>query len=110
MREIADRSVDEAKKAFGQFIEATHQAVAKVEGSATSLSEGAADINRQALAFVEENISASFDLASKLVRARTVEEVAALQQEFLERQMAAAAKQGMQLSDMATRAMKKANK
>jgi len=110
MREIADRSVDEAKKAFGQFIDATHQAVAKAEGTANSIREGAADINKQALAFVEENITASFELASRLVRARTVEEVAALQQEFLKRQMSTAAEQGKQLSDMASRAMKKANK
>ena len=52
MREVADRSVDQARKAFEQFLEATGQAIANAEGSAKSLREGAADVNRQALAFV----------------------------------------------------------
>jgi phasin len=104
MREAADRSVDQAKRAFEQFLDATQQAVAKAEGSARSLQEGVSDVNRQAMAFVEENVAASFDLAQRLVRARTVEEVAAIQQEFLSRQMQKVADQGKQLGEMAGRA------
>jgi len=104
MREVADRSVNQAKQAFDQFLDATQKAVAKAEGSARSLTEGAADVNRQAMAFVEENMAASFDMAQRLVRARTVEEVAAIQQEFLSRQMAKVADQGKQLGEMVGRA------
>ena len=104
MREAADRSVQEAKKAVEQFLDASQKAVANAEGSVRSLQEGAADINRQALAFVEENMAASFDLAQRLVRARTVEEVASIQQEFMSRQMTKFAEQGKQLGDMAGRA------
>jgi phasin len=104
MREVADRSVDQAKKAFEQFLDATQKAVAKAEGSARSLQEGVSDVNRQAMAYVEENMTASFDLAQRLVRARTVEEVAAIQQEFLQRQMGKVAEQGKQLGEMAGRA------
>jgi len=106
MRDAADKSVEQARRAFDQFIDATQKAVAKAEGSVKSMREGAADVNRQALAFVEENIAASFDLAQKLVRARTVEEVAAVQQEFLRRQMAAAAEQGKAIGTMMGRATK----
>jgi len=104
MRQAADKSVEQAKKAFENFVEATQQAVAKAEGTAKSMRDSVADVNRQTMAFLEENISASFDLAQNLVRARTVEEVAALQQEFLRRQMAAAAEQGKSLGTMASRA------
>jgi phasin len=104
MRQAADKSVEQAKKAFENFMEATQQAVAKAEGTAKSMRDSAADASRQAMAFVEENIAASFDLAQNLVRARTVEEVAALQQEFLRRQMASAAEQGKNLGAMASRA------
>ena len=58
---------------------------------------------RQSLAFVEENVAASFDLAQRLVQARTVEEIAALQQEFVRRQMKAMAEQGKTLGEMAGR-------
>lgn len=114
MRDLADRSVHQAKQAFDQFMDATQKAVSKAEGSAKSLREGASDVNRQALAFLEENLASSFDVAQRLVRARTVEEVASIQQEFLSRQMAAIAEQGKQLGEMvgrtATNAPDKAKK
>ena len=87
MREMADKSVNEARKALGQYLDATHEAVAKAEGSEKSVRDGAAEVSRQALAFVEENVNASFDFAHRIVQARTVEEIAALQKEFLARQM-----------------------
>ena len=46
VREAADKSVAEAKKAFNDFIDATHKAVANAEASARTLGEGAADVNR----------------------------------------------------------------
>lgn len=104
MRDAADKSVNQAKKAFDDFIDATQKAVAKAEGSAKSLREGAADVNRQALAFVEENVAASFDVAHRLVRARSVEEVAAIQQEFMQRQIRNLAEQGKSLGAIMGRA------
>jgi len=103
-REIADRSVDLARRAFAQFLDATQKAVAVAEGSARSLGDSAADANRQALSFVEDNVAASFDLAQRLVQARTIEEMAALQQEFARRQMAAVAARGKQLGEVMGRA------
>ena len=108
MRDAADKSVEQARRAFDQFIDATQKAVAKAEGSVKSMREGAEDMNRQALAYVEENIAASFDLAQKLVRAHTVEEMAAIQQEFVRRQMQAAADQGKAIGTMMGRAAKSA--
>jgi phasin len=100
MREMADRSVEQAKKAFDQFLDATQKAVATAEGSARTFREGAADVNRQALAFIEDNVAASFDFAHRLVQARTVEEMAAIQREFVQNQLKAAAEQGQQLGQM----------
>ena len=114
MREVADRSVEQAKKAIGQYLDATHEAVAKAEGSARSVRDGAAEVSRQALAYVEENVAASFDYAHRLVQARTVEEIAALQKEFLAKQMASLSEQGKSLGAMmghaATDAMDKIKK
>jgi phasin len=114
MREAADKSVEQAKKAFDEFIDATQKAVAKAEDSAKTLREGAADVNRQALALAEENVAAAFDLAQRMVKARTVEEVASMQQEFVQRQMKNLTEQGKSLGEMmgqaATRAADKAKK
>lgn len=105
MREATDKSVGQAKKAFDDFVEATQKAVTKAEGSAKTLGDGAAEVNRQALALVEENVAASFDLAQRLVRARTIEEVAAIQQEYVQRQMRNVAEQGKSLGEMMSRAV-----
>lgn len=104
MRKAADKSVEQAKKAFDDFVEATQKAVEKAERSATALSEGASDVNRQALALAEENVAASFDFASRIVNARSVEEVAAIQQEFFQRQARNLAEQGKNLGEMMGRA------
>ena len=103
MRDAADKSVNQAKKAFDDVMTATQTAVAKAEGSAKTLREGAADANRQALAYLEENVAASFDLAHRLVRARSVEEIAVIQQEFIQRQMRGMAEQGKSLGEMMSR-------
>jgi len=98
MRAFADKSVDQAKKAFDDFMSATAKAVEQSETSARSIQTGARDVNRQALAFLEANVAASFDFAQQLVRARTVEEIGKIQQAFLQKQAEAA--QG-QTRDMA---------
>jgi phasin len=103
MRDAADKSVGQAKKAIDDFMDATQKAVAKAEGSVNTLREGAADANRQALAYLEDNIAASFDLAHRLVRAKSVEEVAVIQQEYIQRQMRGMAEQGKSLGEMMKR-------
>lgn len=104
MRDLAEKSVEQARSAFEQVLDATQKAVATAADSPFALGEGASDLTRQSLAYLEENIAASFALAQKLVQARTLEEVTALQQEFLERQMKTAAEQARALGGMASRA------
>jgi len=104
LRQAAEQSVQQAKKAVEQFMDATQTAVAKAEGSSKMLPQSVVDVNLQALAFIEENLAASFELAQNLVRARTLEEVAALQQEFIQRQATAVAEQEVSLGEMINRA------
>lgn len=99
MRAFADKSVDQAKKAFDDFMSATAKAVEKSEASAKSMQTGARDVNRQALAFLEANVAASFDFAQQLVRARTVEEIGQIQQAFLQKQAEAAQSQTRDMAD-----------
>ena len=48
MRNTAEKSVEQARKAFDEIVDATQKAVAQAEGSAQSLRESTADLNRQA--------------------------------------------------------------
>ena len=103
MRAFADKSVDQAKKAFDDFMAATVKAVETTEQSARTVQSGAQDVNRQALAYLEENVAASFDFAQKLVRAKTLEEIGALQKDFIQHQMEQAASQGRGMAETISR-------
>ncbi|WP_334176545.1 phasin family protein [Pseudoxanthobacter sp.] len=96
VRTYAENSVDQARKAFDEFMTIARRTV-------TSLEEPAAgtfaspfvnrEMNRQVLSFTEENVAAAFALARELVRAGTVEEVVKLQSDFLTGRMTAIGEQ-----------------
>lgn len=104
MRAFADKSVDQAKKAFDDFMAATVKAVDKAETSAKTLQSGAQDVNRQAIGFLEENVAASFEFAQKMVRATTLEELGEIQKDFLKRQVESAQAQSKNMTDAISRA------
>lgn len=93
MRDLAEKSVDQARKAFGEFVDVAQKAVSAVEQHSESARFSGTDVSRQALAYAEQNVEASLDFARRLVQARTVEEMTALQQEFFQTQAKAAADQ-----------------
>jgi len=101
MRAFAETSVSQAKKAFDDFIAASQDAVSRMEDSTSSVKTGATDINKTALTFAEENVSAAFTLAEKMVKAKDISEIMALQQNFLKSQMAAFGEQARVISDKA---------
>jgi len=87
MRQVAEKSLEDAKKAFDGFIAAAQKAAAEIEEQATLAQAGAKDVGRKAMAFAEQNVATSFDFAQKLARAETVEEMMRLQAEFVKAQM-----------------------
>ncbi|HYS48676.1 MAG TPA: phasin family protein [Xanthobacteraceae bacterium] len=97
MRNMAEKSVEQAKKAFDGFIAAAQQAVAQVEGQAAAAQAGATDMRRKAMSFAEQNVATSFEFAQKLAQARNVEEVVRLQTEFVQAQMRTLAEQAKEL-------------
>jgi phasin len=104
MRDFAEKSVDQARKAFDDFMNVTQQAVEGVEDSASVVQTGATDVKRKTLSFAEEHMDAAFKFAQNLVRAKDVEEMMGLQQEYLRNQMEAIGEQTRELSNTATKA------
>lgn len=104
MRDFADKSVDQARKAFDSFIEASQQAVSAVEGSSSVVPSGALDINKKALGYAEEHIGAAFELAQNIVRANDVQEIMKLQSDFLKSQMEVLGEQAREFSNVASKA------
>jgi len=103
MRDFADQSVDQARKAFDEYMSATRKAVGSAEQTAQTVKAGAGDMGRAALEFTEEHVSAAFDLAQKMVRAKDPQEMMQLQSEYLKKQMEALGEQVRELGDKAAK-------
>lgn len=104
MRQFAEQSVEQAKKAMDGFLSAAHKTATTLESQASTAQSSAKDVGQKVMGFAEQNIANSFEFAQKLVRAKDVQEVMALQQEFLKSQMQAMQTQAKDLGSAATKA------
>lgn len=87
LREFAERSVEQARKAFEDFVTAAQKAAGTVEGATHGAQSGAKHVGAQVLGFTEQNVNAVFDLAQKLVQVKDPQEALTLQSEFLKTQL-----------------------
>jgi phasin len=104
MRQFAEQSVEQAKKAVDGFLSAAQKTAATLETQASTARSGAKDVTQKAMTFAEQNVATSFEFAQKLVRARDMQEVLTLQQEFLKSQMQALQAQAKDLGSAAAKA------
>ena len=104
MRQFAEQSVEQAKKAVDGFLTAAQKTATTLETQANTAQSGAKDVREKVMSFAEQNIANSFEFAQKLVRAKDVQEVTALQQEFLKSQMQAMQAQAKDLGTAAAKA------
>ncbi|MDE2578201.1 MAG: phasin [Hyphomicrobiales bacterium] len=84
MRDFAEKSVEQARKAFESFMGAAQKAV---DSSAFPMAQGAKDVSNKAMGFAQANMQAAFDHAQKLVHAKDVQEVMKLQADYLKSQV-----------------------
>lgn len=89
MRDFAEKSVDQARKAFDGFMTAAQKAAEQVQGTAETARASATDASTKVMAQAEASVTAAFDHAQKLVRAKDLNEVMALQGDFVKAQMSA---------------------
>jgi phasin len=108
MRDFAEKSVEQARKAFDGFLNAAQKAVQNMEGSSSSMQATAADATRRTLTYAEQNIMAAFDHAQRLVRAKDMQEAFQLQSDFTRNQLAAIQGQMKELGELASSAARTA--
>ncbi len=102
MRDFAERSVVQARKAFEGFMGAVHKTSESMDVAGSA---GVKDVGSKAVSFAENNVNAAFDLAQKLVHAKDVQEVLALQTEYLKAQMEAVQQQAKEMGDVMQKAV-----
>lgn len=96
VRDFAEKSVEQARKAFEGFAGAAQKAL-ETSGEIPFGLNGAKDVSTKALSFAEANVNAAFDLAQKLVHAKDPQEVFKLQSEFVKTQFEAIQEQTKEL-------------
>ena len=89
MRDFAEKSVDQARKAFEGFVAVAQKTVGAVEGATSSAQGNAKSAGSKVLSYAEENVNAAFDLAQKLVKAKDAQEAFALQSAYVQKQFEA---------------------
>jgi len=79
LRELAEKTIEQAEKAFGLFFDAASKSMTAVPGGGT-------EVSKQALTFTEQNMRAAFEHARRLVHATDLQEAMRIQSEFLRAQ------------------------
>lgn len=82
LRNFAESSIEQARKALDNLIGAAHRAIDETEHRVDTAQGGVRDLSRKAIGFAEANVSASFDFAARLAKARTLDEWVKLHSDF----------------------------
>ncbi len=91
LRDLAEKTIDQAEKAFSLFFEAATKSVSSVPGAGT-------EVSKQALSFTEQNMKSAFEHARKLVHATDLQEAMRIQSEFLRSQFTSAGEHMRQIT------------
>ena len=100
LRDFAERSVEQARKAFEGFVSVAQKAAGTVDGAAQQAQSEAKTMGSQIFGYAEQNVNAAFDLAHKLVQAKDAQEAFALQNEYLRSQINALQSQAKEIGAM----------
>ncbi len=88
LRDFAQKSVEQARKAFEGFVSVAQKTADAVDSAGANMRANVKSVSSQALGYAEENVNAAFDFAQKLVQAKDPQEAFTLQSEYLKTQLA----------------------
>ena len=98
MRELAEKNVEEARVAYGQFMEFMSQAMNAWSSTGAPEAGNFKALQERAVSFAKENAERSFSLASDLANAKDMQYVVTLQSRYVQTQMQTFGIQAQQLS------------
>ena len=108
VRDIAGKSLEQARDAYGRLVESARQAQEMVSKSTEVFASGAREVNDKLIAFAESNAKAGFDVATRLAKARDIKEILEIQTAFARGQIEAYTAQAQELSGIVASAAQKA--
>lgn len=105
MRDLAETSLDQARKAFGTFVGAARRAADTAQDSTELARSNAQTLYGRSLDFAEQNVRSAFDHAQKLAAARSVPEAMQIQATYMRERFAAMQAQAKEFGTLAQGAM-----
>jgi hypothetical protein len=108
-RSLAEKNVEQASAAYGQFMDAITQAMGMwwTALPANEMTSGFKAVQERAIRFAKQNSEAAFQLASSLANAKDVQDVLALQAHYAQNQMQTYALQAQELGRLLAEALQK---
>jgi len=103
VRQLAEKSVDEVKRAFDNFVVAAQKVTTSLEGQAAAAQSSSKEMHSKVRTFAERNVATCFEFAQKFVHARNVQEVMQLQAELVKTQLQAITEQTTELASAAVK-------
>jgi len=110
MQEMADKSMQQAKKAFDTYIAGVRRAFSAFGDNTPMAATGVKEVGERALNMAERNIALSFTFARRFMQAKNFQEIMKLQAEYLAAQMQILMEQTTNLSDTGGKTVADANK
>jgi phasin len=108
VRELAAKSVEQAKEAYGRIADATRQAQDMMLKSSEAMASGIKEMQEKAVQYTEANIAAGFDAAHRIVNARDMKEALEIQGQYARKQFETYASQAQEISRLVAQAAQKA--
>jgi phasin len=102
IRELAERNVEQARAACGQFMDAARKAQHMMGTMLpeNSLTAGMKQLQERTMRFTQQNMDASFSLVSELAKAKDFPEMLEIQSRHSQLQMAAFSTQAQELGQL----------
>ena len=101
---MAEKSVEQAKVAFNNYLQATQEAVSTFDQWVKGSQLGAQGLCNKAMNFAQRNVLSAFEFAQKIVQAKDIKELIQTQNEFVQSQMQVLSEQVKDLGEAATKA------
>ena len=107
IRELAKKNVEQARAAYGQYMDAMRQAMGIWSKGIpeNQMTSGFKVVQDRAIGFAKQNAEAGFALAADLAKAKDIAEMMSMQNRYAQTQMQSYALQAQELGRLMTEAV-----
>ena len=107
IRELAEKNVEQARSAYGQYMDAMRQAMGIWSKGIpeNQMTSGFKVVQDRAIGFAKQNAEAGFALAADLAKAKDIAEMMSMQNRYAQTQMQSYALQAQELGRLMTEAV-----